>query len=97
MPFEKSRSYIGMFVFVGLLGIGSLAAYWYFGQVDNLNRATEQAGTARGNVWRSRDDKARKEYQLKQKRALDALAVRTKAEQTGEKPRTQDKPSAERK
>jgi hypothetical protein len=86
LPFEKSRSYIGVFVLVGALGIGSLAAYWYFGQIDNLNKATEKAGTARGNVWGSRDEKLRKEFQDKQKRALKALEASTKAKPADAKP-----------
>jgi hypothetical protein len=91
LPFEKSRSYIGVFAFVGLLGIGSMAAYWYFSQVRALDQATEQAGTARGNPWLSYDEERRKEFQEKQKRALKALKARDKAKKTDVKPRTQDK------
>jgi DNA-directed RNA polymerase subunit RPC12/RpoP len=94
LPFEKSRSYIGVFVFFGLLGIGSLAAYWYSSQVATLNKATEQAGTLRGNVWRLSDEKKRKDFQLRQKRAMDGEA-RKKAGQADATPRTQDKSPAE--
>jgi hypothetical protein len=94
LPFEKSRSYIGVFWFFGLLGLGSLAAYWYSSQIATLNKATEQAGTLRGNIWRHRDEKQRKDFQLRQKQAMDAEA-RKKAGQTDAKPTTQDKSPAE--
>ena len=95
MPFEKSRSYIGMFVFLGLLGIGSVAAYSYFGKIKDINKTTERVGTRGNNIWSSRDESLRKEFQQKQKRALEALEKHKKAGESEARPRTQDKSSAE--
>jgi hypothetical protein len=69
-PFEKSRSYTGMFAFFTILGLVGLAASWYMWQIDRVARATGKSG---GNIWQSADDGKRKDFQARQKRALENL------------------------
>jgi hypothetical protein len=69
-PFEKSRSYIGTFALWTVLGLGSLAAYWYFNKIDTISKATGRTGN---NPWQGQDEAKRKEFQARQKRALAAL------------------------
>jgi hypothetical protein len=70
MPFEKSRSYIGTFAFWTILGLGSLVAYVYFKKIDTMSKATGRTGN---NVFQSQDEARRKEFQARQKRALEKL------------------------
>jgi hypothetical protein len=70
MPFEKSRSYIGMFAFLAVVGLGSLTAYVYF---DFINKANKQMGKTadKGINW---DIEARaKEHRARQKKAIENL------------------------
>ena len=70
MPFEKTRSYLGTFAFWTALGLGSLAAYWYFNQIDTISTATgRKAGT--GNAMNGDLEFKRKEHQEKVKRLLE--------------------------
>jgi hypothetical protein len=69
-PFEKSRSYIGTFAFWAVLGLGSVAAYWYFKQVDTLGKAPGRTGTTGVN---SDLEAKRKAHQEKAKRVLENL------------------------
>jgi hypothetical protein len=69
-PFEKSRSYIGMFTFLALLGVGSLSAYVYFNFIDTTGKAM---GKKANNAMNQDLEAKRKEHQAKAKRALDNL------------------------
>jgi hypothetical protein len=69
-PFEKSRSYIGMFALILVLGITALAISWYTGQIDTIGRAT---GRTDGNAWQSYDEGKRKDFQERQKKAIEKL------------------------
>jgi hypothetical protein len=69
-PFEKSRSYIGMFAFLTILGLGALAVSWYCGQLDTIARATGRTG---GNPWQSYDEGKRKDHQLRHEIAVKNL------------------------
>ena len=69
-PFEKSRSYIGMFAFLTILGLGAVVATWYVSQIDTIARATGRTGA---NPWQSYDEGKRKEFQARQKRAMENL------------------------
>jgi predicted Zn finger-like uncharacterized protein len=94
MPFEKSRSYIGVFWFVGAVGIVSLVAYAYLGKINEISNASGRSA-AKGNIWASADEKKRKDFQERSKKAVEALEARKKASQTDGTPRTQDGSSAE--
>jgi hypothetical protein len=73
LPFEKSRSYIAMFAFVAVVGLGSLTAYVY---VDFIKTADEQIGKSVGKGINS-DIKAKAEaFQKLQKRRLEELEKR---------------------
>jgi hypothetical protein len=83
LAFEKSRSYIGTFALWTVLGLGSLAAYWYFNQVDTISKASGRTGT---NIWQAQDEAKRRDFQARQKRALEALKKQpTKAQPAGAK------------
>jgi hypothetical protein len=69
-PFEKSRSHIGMFAFFTILGLGVVAASWYVSQIDILGKAQGRNGA---NVWQNQDEGKRKEFQARQKRAMEKL------------------------
>jgi hypothetical protein len=78
LPFEKSRSYIGTIAFFVVLGSGSLVAYLYVNKIDTISKATGRTGN---NPWQSQDEAKRKEFQARQKKAMEALKKRqTKAE-----------------
>jgi hypothetical protein len=70
LPFEKSRSYIGTFAFWTILGLGSLAAYWYFKQIDTMGKAQGRTGS---NAMNQDLEAERKDYLERQKRALEKL------------------------
>jgi hypothetical protein len=72
-PFEKSRSYIGMFAFMALLGVGSLSAYVYFNFIDTTGKAM---GKRANNAMNQDLEAKRKEHQEKAKRALENLKKR---------------------
>jgi hypothetical protein len=83
LPFEKSRSYIGTFAFWTVLGLGSLAAYWYFNQIDTMGKAQ---GRTANNALNQDLDAKRKEFLDKQKKALEKLEKqRTKVQPAGAK------------
>jgi hypothetical protein len=83
-PFEKSRSYTGMFAFFTILGLGVLGISWYIWQIDRVAGAMGKNG---GNVWKSADDGKRKEFQARQKRALENLKKQqAKVQPAGRKP-----------
>ena len=70
MPFEKTRSYLATFAFWTALGLGSLAAYWYFNQIDTMSTATgRKAGT--GNPMNADLAVKRKAHQEKVKRLVE--------------------------
>ncbi len=75
LAFEKSRSYIGMFAFWAVLGLGSLAAYVYFQYIDT---AAKQIGK-RGHDAGTLDIEARRKEHLKKRQdAEKKLQERTK-------------------
>lgn len=76
LPFEKSRSYIGTFALVGVLGLASLAAYWYFRKIDEIGNARGRRGT---NAINRDLEVKRKAFRERQERALAALEARTRA------------------
>jgi hypothetical protein len=83
LPFEKSRSYIGTFAIWTILGLGSLAAYWYLNKIDTISKATGRTGN---NPWQSQDEAKRKAFQERQERALEKLKKQpTKVQPTGAK------------
>ena len=69
-PFEKSRSYIGMFAFWIILVSGVLAASWYVAQISFFSNATGKDGA---NVWQNQDEGKRKEFQARQKKKMAEL------------------------
>jgi hypothetical protein len=77
MPFEKSRSWIGMFAIFAVLGIVVIYTSWFCFHVDTMARATGSSG---GNIWKSHDEGKRKEFQERQKKAI----ARLKAQNSGD-------------
>jgi hypothetical protein len=71
-PFEKSRSYLGVFALWTILGLGSVAAAWYVKQVYTITEARGRKGT---DAWQSQDEDKRRIFQEKQKRALAKAKV----------------------
>jgi hypothetical protein len=69
-PFEKSRSYLGAFLFWVVLGLGLVAASWYVRQIQFI---TGQSRRGEVNIWQSHDEGKRKDFQARQKRALEKL------------------------
>jgi hypothetical protein len=69
-PFEKSRSYIGMFAFFTILGLCAVVAIWYVSQIDAIAKTR---GRTAANAWQSYDEGKRKEFQARQKRAMENL------------------------
>jgi hypothetical protein len=49
LPFEKSRSYIGTFALWAVLGLGSLAVYWYRTQIYTIVNAKGGKGISAMN------------------------------------------------
>jgi hypothetical protein len=80
LPFEKSRSYIGTFAFWAVLGLGSLAAYWYFKKVDTIGNAQGRKGN---DIWKAQDEAKHKDFLARQKKAIDALNKRQTKDQPG--------------
>jgi hypothetical protein len=74
LPFEKSRSYIGMFAFCTVLGLGSLAAYWYRYQIISISTAQGRTGN---NSLNYDIEAKRKAYQEREKRAVEKLKKRS--------------------
>jgi hypothetical protein len=75
LPFEKSRSYIGTFAFWTVLGLGSMAAYWYFKQIDTMGKAQGRTGN---NAMNQDIEVKRRQYQELQKQQLKELEERNK-------------------
>jgi hypothetical protein len=73
MPFEKSRSYIGMFALIATLGVGSLAAYVYFNKFETMSKAT---GRSAANVFKSEAEAKTKAYKTKEAEAIKKLKDR---------------------
>ena len=73
--FGKSRSYIGMFAFWTILGLGSFSAYVYFQFIDN---AGKQMGKRGNNAINGDIEARRKEHLKKQQDALKKLQEREK-------------------
>jgi hypothetical protein len=71
-PFENSRSYIGVFAFLAVLGLGSLAGSWYIQQVHILGNTQGRKGTGT-NAMNLDLEAKRKAFQEKQKRAIENL------------------------
>jgi hypothetical protein len=69
-PFEKSRSWIGTFALCAAIGLGVLAASWYVRQIDTIATATGRTGA---NPGQSYDEGKRRDFQARQKRALENL------------------------
>ena len=69
-PFEKSRSYIGMFAFLAILAVGALSAYVYFNHIDTMGKAMGKRGN---NAFQAQDEAKRKDFQARQKKALENL------------------------
>jgi hypothetical protein len=83
LPFEKSRSYIGTFVFVGALGLVSMAAYLYFQKIDTISKAQ---GRSEKNAFVTEAEAKRKAHEKKVQRALEAQKKqKAKAQQDGAK------------
>lgn len=68
--FEKSRSYLGAFVFFTVLGLGLVAGSWYIQQINTLGSAKGRQGTNAMNIDL---DARRKAFQEKQKRVREKL------------------------
>jgi hypothetical protein len=82
-PFEKSRSYIGTFAFFTILGLGAVVVTWYVSQIDTIAQARGRTGA---NAWQSYDEGKRKEFQARQKRAMENLKkLQAKAQSGGPK------------
>jgi hypothetical protein len=81
-PFEKSRSYIGTFGFLAVLGLGSLTAYVYFKKIDTISNAT---GKTANNVFQSQDAVKRKEFRARQKKAIENQEKLRKQPTTGQR------------
>jgi hypothetical protein len=71
-PFEKSRSYIGTFAFWTILGLASLAAYWYFNKIDQMGRARGRQGN---NALNQDIEAKRKAFQERQKKTMERLKM----------------------
>jgi hypothetical protein len=69
-PFEKSRSYIGMFAFFTILGVGGVVASWYISQIDFIAKARGRNGA---DIWQNEAEGKRKEFQARAKRAKEKL------------------------
>jgi hypothetical protein len=69
-PFEKARSYIGMFAFFTILGLGVVAASWYVSQIDFIAKAR---GKDNANIWQNQDEGKRKEFQRRAKLVQETL------------------------
>jgi len=69
-PFGKSRSYIGTFAVWIVLGLGSLTAYVYFNHIDTMGKAMGKRGN---NAFQAQDEAKRKDFQARQKKALENL------------------------
>ena len=69
-PFEKSRSYIGTFAFLAILAVGALSAYVYFNHIDTMGKAMGKRGN---NAFQAQDEAKRKDFQARQKKALENL------------------------
>jgi hypothetical protein len=69
-PFEKSRSYLGMFAFVAVVGLGSLTAYVYS---DFINAANKRMGKTAHKGINGDIEAKRKDFQARQKKAIEAL------------------------
>jgi hypothetical protein len=82
-PFEKSRSYIGTFAFFTILGLCAVVAIWYVSQIDTIAKTR---GRTAANAWQSYDEGKRKEFQARQKRAMENLKkIQEKAKAAGPK------------
>ena len=57
-----------MFAFLTILGLVAVVASWYVSQFDIIARATGRTGA---NPWQSYDEGKRKDFQVRQKRALE--------------------------
>jgi hypothetical protein len=75
LAFEKSRSYLGMFAFWTVVGLGSLAAYVYFHFIDTTGR---QMGKTGNNAINADIVAKRTEHLKKQQDALKKLEEREK-------------------
>jgi hypothetical protein len=71
-PFEKSRSYIGVFAFFTVLGLVSLTGSWYLQQAHILGNTQGRKGTGT-NAMNLDLEAKRKAFQERQKRALEKL------------------------
>jgi hypothetical protein len=69
-PFEKSRSYIGMFALCAIIGLAALAASRWVNHMDTIANATGRTGA---DPFQSEAEGKRKDFQARQKRALDRL------------------------
>jgi hypothetical protein len=70
LPFEKSRSYIGTFAFLAVLGVVALAAYVYFDHIDTMGRAMGKRGN---NAFQAQDEAKRKDFRDRQEKAIKNL------------------------
>ena len=73
MPFEKARSWLGMFALFVVLGIGGFAVSRFCFHVDTVVKASGRSG---GDIWKSYDEGKRKEFQERQKMALASLKAK---------------------
>jgi hypothetical protein len=79
-PFEKSRSYIGVFALLTILGSGLLAASLYLHKIDTIAKET---GRTAANPWQSEAEAKRKAFQARQKRALENFEKQQKKVKSG--------------
>jgi hypothetical protein len=78
-PFEKPRSYIGMFALFTILGLGLVAASWYFHQIDTMAKATGRTGA---DPFQSQDEGKRKDFLRRQKLAIEKYEKQQKKVQS---------------
>jgi hypothetical protein len=69
-PFKKSRYYIGMFAFCAIIGLAALAASRWLNHMNTIAIATGRTGA---DPFQSEAEGKRKDFQARQKRALDKL------------------------
>lgn len=75
-PFEWAREWIGSVAVIAAIGVGGFSAYWYIGQIRDIQNTT---GTIGGrNAFRSDIDAKRADYLKRQEKALARLKARTK-------------------
>jgi hypothetical protein len=75
LPFEKSRSWIGMMALFVVIFVGGGAAYLYCSKINEIQRTTGRSGGST-NIWKAHDDALRKEYLEKQKKAMARLKAK---------------------